>query len=332
VERSRLVLNELIVERDQAYRPFRETFDGARSRAESAWQRLCVDSFRRRASQVDASRAISDAAMSPYIRQLSDEPDYLSTLERYRGEVPSVELPGASRQDEALGHATRDFWNNILVAAFEQFDETLDVLGPPYAGQGSERQGGPHHLQEASADRQNGTLNFAHTVGIEGGASFVSAAIWSHFMRRSPGFPPGQGNIGIAQVRPFVPFSNRWETKSIIAPAHNNAGWGVFVTSEDLGGGNEQLEQDHRYLFFNDSTSWIQTHANPGAPTPFEDHALSFQNQAPWFLIRPGRVYSMAVWCFGSCDANGRSLTGESFAAAAVRAKMHFCVVAQSKN
>lgn len=333
VQKSRLDIRELIAGREQAYQPFRETFEGARARAESEWQRLCVDSFRRRASQVEASRSISDLAMGPYIRQLSAERDYLSTLERFRGEIPSVDVPGSSREDEALGHATRDFWNDLLVTAFGQFDETLDVFGPPYGGQGTTREGGPHHVHQASADRQLGTLTFAHTIGTEGGASFVAAAIWNQFMRRSPGFPPGQGNIGIAQVRPFVPFSNRWETKSIIAPAHNSAGWGIFVTSEDLNGADKQVEQDHRYLFFNDSTAWFENHANPGAPTPFEDHALSFQNQARWFLIRPGRVYSMAVWCFGSCDANGSlSTSGESFAGAAVRAKMHFCVVAQSKN
>jgi hypothetical protein len=332
VETSRLDLTELINEGQQSYQPFREAFEGARSRAQSAWQRTCVEAFRNRASEMEARRAISDLALGPYVRQLSEQPNYLTALERIRGEVPTVSLPGLSREDEALGHATRNFWNDIIVAAFGQFGETLDVFGPPYAGQGAERQGGPHHLQQASADRQQGRLQFAHTVGVEGGGSFVSAALWSHFMRRSPGFPPGQGNAGIAQVRPFVPFSNRWETVSNIAPAHNKAGWGVFVASEDLNGADEQVEQNHQYWFFTDSTAWFEHHSNPGAPNPYEDHALSFQNQAPWFLIRPGRLYSMAVWCFGECDANGRSITGESFAAAAVQAKMHFCVVAQSKN
>ena len=136
VQKSRLDIRELIAEREQAYQPFRETFEGARSRAESEWQRVCVDSFRRRASQVEASRAISDLAMGPYIRQLSEEPNYLSTLERFRGEIPSVDLPGSSREDEALGHATRDFWNDLLVTAFGQFDETLDVFGPSVRGPG----------------------------------------------------------------------------------------------------------------------------------------------------------------------------------------------------
>jgi len=331
VEGSRLELDELISQREHAYQPFREAFEGARSRAQSAWQRTCVEPFGKRASEVDARRALSDLAIGPYVRRLADQPGYLSAVERFRGETPSVSLP-RSRQDEALGHATRDFWNSIIVAAFGQFGETLDVFGPPYAGEGEERQGGPHHLQQASADRQQGRLEFAHTIGEEGGSSFVSAALWSHFMRRSPGFPPGQGNAGIAQVRPFLPFSNRWETVSVIATARNKAGWGVFVTSEDLNGGDEQVEQNHQYWFFTDSTAWFDHHANPGAPTPFEDQALSFQNQAPWFLIRPGRLYSMAVWCFGECDANGKALDGESFAAAAVRGKMQFCVVAQSKN
>ena len=332
MDTGHLELDELISEREQAYQPFREAFEGARSRAQSAWHRTCVEPFGKRASEVEAGRALSSLAIGPYVRALSEQPNYLTALQRCQGEIPTVSLPGSSREDEALGHATRSFWNSIIVAAFGQFGETLDIFGPPYAGQGAERLGGPHHLHEASADRQQGKLEFAHTIGLEGGSSFVSAALWSQFMRRSPGFPPGQGNLGIAQVRPFLPFTNRWETKSIFATAHNKAGWGVFVSSEDLNGGDEQVEQNHQYWFFADATAWIEHHSNPGAPNPYEDHALSFQNQAPWFLIRPGRIYNMAVWCFGECDANGRDFEGESFAAAAVKGKMHFCVVAQSKN
>lgn len=93
---------------------------------------------------------------------------------------------------------------------------------------------------------------------------------------------------------------------------------------------DERTEQNHQYWIFSDGTSWFEEHTNPAFPDT--DHALSFDNAAPHFMILPNRLYSAAVWCFGSCDANGTKVDGASFAAAQITARMPFVVVAQSKN
>ncbi len=72
-------------------------------------------------------------------------------------------------------------------------------------------------------------------------------------------------------------------------------------------------------------------HHNPAFPGTDNDHALSFNNVAPHFIILPDRMYSAAVWCFGSCDAHGATLESASYAGAAITARMPFVVVAQTK-
>ena len=325
-------LGALIEEQREAYRPFEKQLQSAQARAAEAWRDTCASSARLQTAALEHQRSYSALGTSPWLRTFTHDVDYLAGLSAFKDLLADVEI----RDDQAGGLNTLElvtpkFFETLLLVA-GQFEETLDVFGPPYAGQGAERHGGPHKQHEASADRQKGVMRFVHNIGNKGGDSYVAAALWSSFMRRSPGSPPGQGSTGIAQVRCFLPFRDRWSMASYVAPAHNKGGFGVFVRSSDLGGGNEQTEQDFRYLFMNESTSWYQTRANPAAPSFNEGLALNYGNQAPWFVIRPGRLYSMAVWCFGICDAHGAGFEQASFARLGVSADMPFCVVAQSKN
>jgi len=117
-----------------------------------------------------------------------------------------------------------------------------------------------------------------------------------------------------------------------VAPAHGPAGLGGFVSSDDLAGGDRRTEQNHQYWIYNDGTKWFEDNANPAFPSFDHDDALSFGDQAPWFLIQPGRIYNVAVWCFDECDAHGATIEQASFAQAAINARMPCVVIAQSKN
>jgi hypothetical protein len=333
VEKSTSRFEELMRERSRLYEPLGAGFESAQSRAEAEWQRLCAEAIESQTSGIEQVKGYSEKGMSRYLKEATADADYSAGLSRFRDLGSTVEVGSEAPLPQTLeGQLTQDILDAILLLSAGQFEETLDVFGPPYSSQGSERQGGDHKQQSATADRTTGVMTLLHNIGQEGGWSYVAAALWVNFMRRTPGSPPGQGNTGIAQVRPFAPFSNRWTSMSFIAPTRNKLGFGVFVQSEDLSGGDRRKEQDHRYLYVNDSTDWYQAHENPNWPSSNFEHALSFNNQAPWFLIRPGRIYSAAVWCWGSCDAHGATIEQASFAAAAVTARMPFCVVAQSKN
>ena len=333
MEKSTSRLEELIRERSRQYEPFGAGFESAQRRAEAEWQSLCAEAVEGQTSGIERTKGYREKGLSRYLREAAADSDYTAGLARFSDLGSAIELsPDTALPRTMDGLLTQDILDAILLLTAGQFEETLDVSGPPYSGQGSERQGGDHKQQSATADRTTGIMTLLHNIGHEGGWSYVAAALWVNFMRRSPGSPPGQGNTGVAQVRPFAPFSNQWTSMSFIAPTRNKLGFGVFVQSEDLSGGDRRTEQDHRYLYVNDSTDWYQAHENPNFPSSNFEHALSFNNQAPWFLIRPGRIYSAAVWCWGSCDAHGATIEQASFAAAAVTARMPFCVVAQSKN
>jgi hypothetical protein len=330
-------LQKLIAKGQKTWTPFAARFAKAAPGAVRAWEGALAamakerDAHRREAAEREA------AGMASILRGLTADERYRGGLEQFgRGlealkvhAEPASVLGSVLLQDSGLVTLDKGLLTLDVILALE---ETIDVFGPPYAGQGTELKGGTHQQQQAVANRTTGSFRIVHTIGREGGFSYAAAALWTHFMRKSPGSPPGQGNPGLAQVRPFVPFDYGWQDKSYVAPAHNHGGFGVFVSSEDLAGGDRQTDQNHQYWIFSDGTSWYQTHRNPAAPGLDHDHALSFGDQAPWFFIRPGRMYSAAVWCFGECDAHGVTIEQASFAQAAIVARMPFLVIAQTKN
>jgi hypothetical protein len=319
----------LIAEQQERWRPFGKSFAEATAPAAMAWQEHVHSLFDRREAQRKEAAVHEKSGMSQIIRTLARDDEFRAGLDHFVRGNDSWRLHDEPLRDTGM----RVLDNDLIVGLFfGVFEEEIDVFGLPYASQSSETRNGPHQAQMAAASAAAGTFGFAHNIGNEGGSSYCAAALWVRFMRRSPGHPPGQGNPGLAQVRPYVPYDYRWADRSYVATAHNRGAFGVFVTSQDLGGGNARTDQNHQYRIFDDGTSWYEQHNNPAWFDTDSDHALSFGNVAPWFFIEPGRMYSAAVWCWGECDASGLALPTASFAVAAVRARMPFLVVAQSKN
>lgn len=330
-------LQTAISETRRLWAPFEKSFAAAEPAATKAWQEHCRSMVTHRETRRAAVAEYVADGMHPLIGAITTDERYRRGLERFRQSFETLDItsrPDAVPDTSLVEHLTVQplTGDSLIIALIGSSEETLSVFGPPYAGQSSELLGGPHQQQSAVVNRTTGRFGFLHTIGEEGGWSFASAALWVRFMRQSPGSPPGQGTVGLAQVRVYVPCSYLWANKSYIAPAHNHAGFGVFITSRDVDGGDSQVDLNHQYWIFSDGTSWYQQHNNPAFPGRDSDHALNFNHQAPWFLIRPGRMYSAAVWCIGGCDAHGATIEQASFAGAGISARMPFLVVAQTKN
>jgi hypothetical protein len=321
-------LTDLIAEDRQRWEPYADQFAKVEDTAERAWREEIARVAARRTARRAELAAYESDGMHHLVESIAPGERYRRGLDRFSTSVEELTLPSA----------TVETLDAALSATLRVNPLTGDAIIVAIAGAGeevvrrTELQGGPHQQQNASADRTTGRFRFLHNIGHEGGFSYAAAAIWVRFMRLSPGSPPGHGNPGLAQVRPYVPYNYLWTNKSYIAPAHGHAGFGVFVQSESLAGGGSQVDLNHRYWIYADGTSWYQQHHNPAFPDVNDDHALTFNDRAPWFIIRPGRIYSAAVWCFGECDAHGADLIQASFAAALIDARMPFVVVAQTKN
>jgi hypothetical protein len=210
-------------------------------------------------------------------------------------------------------------------------DTSVDIYTAPYADSWTTTSGGAlqHQQMDAWADKSNGRFGFLYTIGKEGGGIYCGAAVWVRFMRKAPGVPPGWGTTGLAQVRTRTRYRYAWNDLSYLATAHQHAGFGVFVVSWDLNGGSNRVDQDHEYWTWSDGTSWYDHHHNPSWSGFDSDLALSFQDQAPYFTIEPGRMYAAAIWCFGEGDASGASIVDASYAQAVVDATADFVVVGQ---
>jgi hypothetical protein len=328
-------LQRLIADQQERWSPFAKEFAAEEPAATSLWRQHTQNMIAQREAILTKHAGIErDGAHSLFSSAREDE-RYLRGLDRFRRSIDELEI--RPERGAVLDRSVHDtMLMQPLAGGFNFFvgflDESIDVFGPPYASHATELVGGPHLQQEAFADRATGAFEFVHKLGMEGGFAYSAAAIWLRFMRRSPGSPPGQGSIGLAQVRPFVPYSYLWMNRSFLAPAHGLAGFGLFVSSRTLDGQDEQIELNHKYWIYSDGTSWFQHHHNAAFPDTNDGHALNFNDLPPWFMIRPGRIYSAAIWCFGHCDAHGGSIEQASQAAAAIFARVPFVVVAQTKN
>lgn len=329
-------LDDLIQEQQERWAPYADTFADLTPEATGAWQRHLSAMIERREERWRRRVEYEREGMHWLLQRLGSDERFGKGLDLFKRAMDAshFNVEGRAGPDSvrAQRFAVRPLTEDPFVMGIFPLEETLDVFGLPYAAHATSLEGGPHFQHHATANKASGNFGFLHQINQEGGQSHAAAALWVHFMRRSPGSPPGQGTPGLAQVRPYVPYMYLWINKSYIATAHNLAGFGVFVTSRDLNGGDERTEQNHQYWIFSDGTSWFEEHTNPAFPDFDHDHALSFDNAAPHFMILPNRLYSAAVWCFGSCDANGTKADGASFAAAQIAARMPFVVVAQSKN
>ncbi|MGF6879160.1 hypothetical protein [Paraburkholderia sp. MM5477-R1] len=208
-------------------------------------------------------------------------------------------------------------------------DIKIDVRVAPYNDVWTNTSGGAHQQQSVWADKNNGNFGFLYTVGKEGGSLTCGAGVEVLFMRDSPGFPPGQGPAGFAQVRAYTPYNYIWHDKSYLGTAHQHAGFGVLVWSAPIDGGPSRTDLDHEYWVWNDGTSWYEEHNNASFPGQDSDIALQYGNEAPYFSIEPGRIYGAWVWCFADCDAHGADLTSAAYGQALIDATAKFIVVGQ---
>jgi hypothetical protein len=329
-------LDGLIQEQQERWAPYTDTFADLTPAATHAWYRHVGAMIEERQKRWRRTAEYERKGMHDLKERLGSDERFGKGLDLFRRamDTPHFEVEGRAGPDSARVQrfAVRPMTDDPFLTRIFPLEETLDVFGLPYAAHSSSLEGGPHFQHHVTADKTSGRFGFLHQINEEGGESYAAAALWIHFMRRTPGSPPGQGSPGLAQIRPYIPYSYLWIDKSYIATAHNIGGFGIFVTSRDLSGGDERTDQNHRYWIFSDGTSWFEEHANPAFPGFDQDHALSFNDAAPHFSILPNRLYSAAVWCFGLCDANGTGADGASFAAAQIDARMPFVVVAQTRN
>jgi hypothetical protein len=184
----------------------------------------------------------------------------------------------------------------------------LNIFGAPYvhSWEHSEGAGAPHARQQTWANAGTGDIGFDFLIFPERGNVFCGAAVWVNFMRQAPGLPPGHGAPGRVQVRTYAPYNYMWNNMSGMEAAHSEAGFGVYVLSWDLDGKDRVVEQDYYdALIWDNTTDWNWNRGNQSFPDPDWDVPLQFPHP-PDFPIRPGRLYSAAVWCFGSGSAVGQ--------------------------
>ncbi|WP_168794670.1 hypothetical protein [Paraburkholderia aromaticivorans] len=208
-------------------------------------------------------------------------------------------------------------------------DTRIDVRGVPYNDAWTNAGGGAHQQQTVWADKNTGQFGFLYTIGKEGGALTCGAGVEVLFMRDVPGFPPGQGPAGLAQVRAYTPYNYVWHDKSYLGTAHQHAGFGVLVWSAPIDGGPSRTDLDHEYWVWSDGTSWYEEHNNASFPGQDWELALQYGNEAPYFSIEPGRLYGAWIWCFAQSDAHGADLTSAAYAQALIDATATFIVIGQ---
>jgi len=252
----------------------------------------------------------------------------------FRDRVRGVDKPAERVRSAISDEAALRFLDQPFSPLAPLTDPHLDVFAAPYADAWTDvrGRGTPHHRQAAWADRSTGEIGFDYQIFPEPGDIACGAAVWVNFMRQSPGHPPGQGPAGSAQIRTYTPYDYTWNDQSSMERADNSAGFGFYVVSWDLAGGDLTVEQEYRYPqpVWDDVTDWNWNHANPGWPVTSSDVAFwNGPQQTPLFSIRPQRMYSAAIWCFGQARAAGDQHDHGSYAEATLAAHVRLVVVAQ---
>jgi hypothetical protein len=255
----------------------------------------------------DADRArvaeYQNLGMSPLIETLARDERYRrgkELFEQYSQElVHEEDVPPLGRVPEVdLEPQTAQLFRD---------DEQLDVFTKPYPASYGAPEGGDHVLNVACADHAEGRMAAWHKIGNEGGSARGDVGIWVDFA-------PHPGRVS-CQVRPLCWNEYKWRLESYIAPAHTRGSVGIYVVSWDPAGGEERLEQDHRYQLWADGTSGLEPDHSPGYPEWQGAYAyLPAGYPAPYFRLQQGRLYSAAIWCEASSDAHGASLVQASYA------------------
>ncbi len=271
--------------------------------------------FRRMVGARHAARAAQHDFLMPRAGLEAPRPGAVSIegIERIRNEFTGQSARGATwaiREHSPYAQAltlqpVRDMTVDDVVVLGG--DRQLDIIGPPYIDTWLHVSGD----REPIAYPDPFAFDVFDGVGVmgfdnmaQGGHDEFGAGLYIRFKPRiAPGF---------AQVRPYAPFEYEWFRTVITGREQNNAGLGIRVWSWDDGGGDLTTEQDYFYWVWrgagdnaagydgNPSTTANPTHADSDFDTGF-----LYGSQAPYFGVRPNRVYVAAVWCFGECLAEG---------------------------
>lgn len=177
------------------------------------------------------------------------------------------------------------------------------VLAPPYDDRWR-WEGGLTGDAEATAyaDRDDGTFGFMLATGQ--GSAAAGAGVWAQFI------PDGPAPVRITLTRPLVRYADEWDSNTLLKPygAHNEGGFGITVLSWNLEGQDQRLEPLFPWTYFNWSkdTGWNGDDHDTNWPS--FDQGLSYTftgNTPPPFLAFTNRIYRIAIFCFGQCDAGG---------------------------
>jgi hypothetical protein len=199
-------------------------------------------------------------------------------------------------------------------------DQLLDIIGPRYSNFWTSKSGNAFpFFQTVWADPGDGSFGFDHTVEgtVTGRQANSGAGIYVQFV---PRIAPG-----MAQIRPYLPYSFQWASLSFKSREDNLATFGVRVWSWSDTGDDFATELDYRYYVWNSTI--IADHFAEASSPNWEDNqedampgwdydtAFLFGNEAPYFRTRPNRVYLAAIWCFGvSASVSPQNRPGISIA------------------
>jgi hypothetical protein len=249
----------------------------------------------------------------PPLKTSEDDPS-VHRIERFRqrldSRMQSADTP-VIRADSHVAKAmtlqpVRDIVVDGILVLSE--DRKLDIIGSPYPNFWTSKSGNAFPaLQSVWADPGDGTLGFSHEVHgtVTGRQANSGAGLYVQFV---PRIAPG-----IAQIRPYIPYSYNWSTLSWGSREDTSATLGLRVWSWDLAGGDFATEQDYIYPIWNSTTtsshnnintsqspSWYEN-PDDGVPGWDDDNGFLFGKEAPYFKTRANRVYMAAIWCFGVC-------------------------------
>jgi hypothetical protein len=202
-------------------------------------------------------------------------------------------------------------------------DWRLWFLEPPYLNSWVATTGDPsHEMQTAEAFDTTGVFRFITNIGDEGGSAATHAGILASYVP--------SGKHPTVQLTPTIPYQYIYRDISYAGTAHNDAGFGLLVHSWDPATGRNTNESDTSYSIWSDGTSWADDHSNPSYSN--WDTALAFSaGQEPLPIpVKPNMVYTFAFYCWGSCDADGKSYWGSSYAMQAIDATLQSIEVFES--
>ena len=182
--------------------------------------------------------------------------------------------------------------------------QQLQVLAPPYADTWRWTGGltGDGTVASTNADKDNGSFGF--TLGTGHGSAAAAAGVWAQFI------PDGPVPFRLILTRPFVRFADEWDSNTQWQPygAHNEGGFGMSVLSWNLEGQDQQQEPGFPWFYYNWSkdTGWFSDDHDTNWPNADQGLSYTFSgNTPPPFIAFTDRIYWIAIYCFGECDAGG---------------------------